>query len=168
MGSIMSSETTAAAFGEVGKLRFDPFAMLPFCGYNMADYWGHWLDVGRATEPDRLPRIFYVNWFRRGADGRWLWPGFGENSRVLEWMFRRCDGTVGATDTPIGLLPDPGDLDTTGLDIPAEDLAELLRVDAPIILEEMPQFEEHYARFGDRLPAELADHLATMGRRLQE
>ena len=92
MGSIMSSETTAAAFGEVGKLRFDPFAMLPFCGYNMADYWAHWLDVGRATTPEALPRIFYVNWFRRDADGRFLWPGFGENSRVLEWMFRRCDG----------------------------------------------------------------------------
>ncbi len=167
MGSIMSSETTAAAFGEVGKLRFDPFAMLPFCGYNMADYWAHWLDVGRATTPDKLPRIFYVNWFRRGADGRWLWPGFGENSRVIEWMFRRCDGEVEAERTPIGLLPAPADLDTTGLDIAEEDLAELLRVDGPAIAAELSQIQEHYARFGDRLPPELAGHLATLGGELQ-
>jgi phosphoenolpyruvate carboxykinase (GTP) len=167
MGSIMSSETTAAAFGEVGKLRFDPFAMLPFCGYNMADYWGHWLAIGRATTPDLLPRIFYVNWFRRAADGRFLWPGFGENSRVIEWMFRRCDGEAEADATPIGLLPASGDLDTTGLDISAADLDELLRVDAAAIVAELPQFEEHYARFGDRLPAELAAQLVTMGERLR-
>ena len=166
MGSIMSSETTAAAFGEVGKLRFDPFAMLPFCGYNMADYWGHWLDVGRASTPEALPRVFYVNWFRRDADGRFLWPGFGENSRVLEWMFRRCDGEAEAEETPIGLLPAPGDLDTTGLVMSDADLAELLRVDGPAIVAELPQFEEHYARFGDRLPAELAAQLATMRARL--
>jgi phosphoenolpyruvate carboxykinase (GTP) len=166
MGSIMSSETTAAAFGEVGKLRFDPFAMLPFCGYNMADYWGHWLEVGRATAAEKLPRIFYVNWFRRDADGRFLWPGFGENSRVLEWMFRRCDGQAEAAETPIGLLPTPDDLDTAGLVTPAADLAELLRVDGPAILLEMPQFEEHYARFGDRLPPELATQLATLKERL--
>ncbi len=167
MGSIMSSETTAAAFGEIGKLRFDPFAMLPFCGYNMADYWGHWLDVGRATTPDRLPRIFYVNWFRRDAEGRFLWPGFGENSRVLEWMFRRCDGEAEAETTPIGLLPSPDDLDMTGLEMPAEDLEELLRVDGLTILEEMPQFEEHYARFGDRLPPELAEQLMSLKERLE-
>jgi phosphoenolpyruvate carboxykinase (GTP) len=166
MGSIMSSETTAAAFGEVGKLRFDPFAMLPFCGYNMADYWAHWLEVGRATTPDKLPRIYYVNWFRRDADGRYLWPGYGENSRVIEWMFRRCDGEVEAEHTPIGWLPAAADLDTTGLDIAAEDLAELLRVDAAAIIAEMPQFEAHYARFGDHLPPELAGHLATLGRDL--
>ncbi len=167
MGSIMSSETTAAAFGEVGKLRFDPFAMLPFCGYNMADYWAHWLEVGRATAPESLPRVFYVNWFRRDAEGRFLWPGFGENSRILEWMFRRCDGDGEARETPIGLLPPPEDLDTTGLDIRAEDLAELLRVDAPAILLEMPQFEEHYARFGDRLPVELTAQLEMLRARLE-
>ncbi len=166
LGSIMSSETTAAAFGEVGRLRFDPFAMLPFCGYNMADYWSHWLDVGRATEPGRLPRIFYVNWFRRDAEGRFLWPGFGENSRVLEWMFRRCDGAAHAEETPIGWLPARDDLDTTGLEIAAEDLAELLRVDGPAIAAELPQLREHYARFGDRLPPELATELERLAERL--
>jgi phosphoenolpyruvate carboxykinase (GTP) len=166
MGSIMSSETTAAAFGEVGKLRFDPFAMLPFCGYNMADYWSHWLSIGRATTPDMLPRIFYVNWFRRDAEGRFLWPGFGENSRVLEWMFRRCDDEVAANETPIGWLPSPSDIDTTGLDMPGEDLAELLRMDAAAWAREVPQLEEHYARFDDRLPGELAEQLATLASRL--
>jgi len=166
MGSIMSSETTAAAFGEVGKLRFDPFAMLPFCGYNMADYWAHWLDVGRATTADKLPRLFHVNWFRRGADGRYLWPGFGENSRVLEWMFRRCDGEVTAEHTPIGWVPAPADLDATGLDMAAEDLVELLRVDGTAWAREVPELESHYARFGDRLPPELAGHLATLRERL--
>jgi len=168
MGSTMSSETTAAAFGEVGKLRFDPFAMLPFCGYNMADYWAHWLEVGRSSKPDKLPRIFYVNWFRRGPDGRFLWPGFGENSRVLEWMFRRCDGDGAATQTPLGWVPEPGDLDSTGLDVPAQDMIELLRVDSAAVLAELPQVQEHYARFGDRLPTELPDHLATLKRRLSD
>ena len=167
MGSIMSSETTAAAFGEVGKLRFDPFAMLPFCGYNMADYWGHWLDVGRATDPGSLPRVFHVNWFRKDGDGRWLWPGFGENSRVLEWMFRRCDGVAAARETPIGWLPDPSDIDTTGLDLTADDVAELLAVDAAAWAREVPQLAEHYARFGDRLPPELVEHLATLATSLE-
>jgi phosphoenolpyruvate carboxykinase (GTP) len=162
MGSIMSSETTAAAFGEVGKLRFDPFAMLPFCGYNMADYWAHWLEVGAATTPDKLPRIYYVNWFRRDAEGRFLWPGFGENSRILKWIFERGDGTAGAVETAIGLLPTPQDIDTDGLATSADDLAELLRVDGPAIVAELPQFEEHYARFGDRLPAALRTELDQM------
>ncbi len=166
LGSIMSSETTAAAFGEVGKLRFDPFAMLPFCGYNMADHWAHWLRIGQEAPADKHPRIFYVNWFRRDAEGRWLWPGFGENSRVLEWMFRRCDGEGEAQDTPIGWVPVPGDLDTTGLDVPTDALVELLRVDGPAWAGEMPQLEAHYARFGDRLPAELAGQLEVLGRRL--
>ena len=166
MGSIMSSETTAAAFGEVGKLRFDPFAMLPFCGYNMADYFNHWLEVGAATRPELLPRIYYVNWFRRDADGRFLWPGFGENSRILEWIFRRGDGEARATETPIGFLPEPDDLDTAGLEMAAEDLAELLRVDGPAIVAELPQFEQHYARFGDRLPASLRTELDRLRERL--
>jgi phosphoenolpyruvate carboxykinase (GTP) len=166
MGSIMSSETTAAASGEVGKLRFDPFAMLPFCGYDMADYWAHWLAIGRATAPAKLPRIFYVNWFRRAADGRWLWPGFGENSRVLEWMFRRCDGAAPARETPIGWLPAPGDMDVTGLGIEPTDLAELLRVDEAAWSGDLPQLRQHYDRFGERLPAELAEQLATLEQRL--
>ncbi len=141
--------------------------MLPFCGYNMADYWSHWLEVGQATTPEKLPRIFYVNWFRRDGDGRFLWPGFGENSRVLAWMFRRCDGEATAVETPLGLLPAPGDLDTTGLEISAQDLADLLRVDGPAVVAELPQLEEHYARFGDRLPPELAEQLATLRTRLE-
>ncbi len=166
MGSIMSSETTAAAVGEVGKLRFDPFAMLPFCGYNMADHWRHWLEVGRSTVPERLPRIFYVNWFRRNGDGRWLWPGFGENSRVLAWMFRRCDGEADAHETPIGWLPRHADIDIAGLTVDGADLAELLGVDREAWAREVPQLREHYARFGDRLPTELADHLAALADRL--
>src|SRR5438552_2327281 len=116
LGSIMASETTAAAAGAVGKLRRDPFAMLPFCGYNMADYLSHWLEIGAATSPDKLPKIFYVNWFRKGEDGRWLWPGFGENSRVLEWVFQRCAGEGDAQVTPIGNVPTPQALNTEGLD----------------------------------------------------
>ena len=111
----MSSETTAAAAGAVGQLRFDPMAMLPFCGYNMADYFAHWLKVGER-EGAQLPRVFYVNWFRKDADGKFLWPGFGENSRVLEWVFRRCEGEGEAVETPIGLLPAEGEIDTEGLD----------------------------------------------------
>ena len=167
LGSIMSSETTAAAFGEVGKLRFDPFGMLPFCGYNMADYWAHWLEVGHAASEEKLPRIFYVNWFRRDADGRFLWPGFGENSRVLEWMFRRCDGEGAAQETAIGWLPLPADLDTSGMDISDSDLAELLDVDVSAWSREVPQLEEHFARFGDRLPTELSSRLATLRQRLE-
>ena len=114
LGATMCSETTAAAAGEVGQLRFDPFAMLPFCGYNMADYFGHWLDIGVRGDAAKLPRIFYVNWFRKDDDGRFLWPGFGENSRVLEWIFRRCDGEAEAVETPIGRVPAPGDAERRG------------------------------------------------------
>ena len=166
MGSIMSSEMTAAAFGEVGKLRFDPFAMLPFCGYNMADYWSHWLRVGAMVDPAKLPRIFCVNWFRKDADGRFLWPGFGENSRVIEWMFRRCDGEVDAEETPIGLLPRPDHLSLEGLELDPDALAELLRVDQAAWSRELPQLEEHYAKFGDQLPDRLAVHLSMLGERL--
>jgi phosphoenolpyruvate carboxykinase (GTP) len=114
MGATMSSEKTAAATGNVGELRFDPMAMLPFCGYNMADYFAHWLKLGKK-EGVELPRVFYVNWFRKDADGKFLWPGFGENSRVLEWVFRRCEGTAAAVETPIGLLPAEGEINTDGL-----------------------------------------------------
>src|SRR3954447_7623153 len=130
LGSIMASETTAAAAGAVGKLRRDPFAMLPFTGYNMADYLGHWLDIGKATDAAKLPKIFYVNWFRKDADGKWLWPGFGENSRVLEWVFERVDGKGEAVETPIGYVPAPGAIPMEGLQGVSEaDMAELLRVD---------------------------------------
>ena len=117
LGSIMASETTAAAAGAVGNLRRDPFAMLPFCGYNMADYFAHWLDIGAGADPEKLPKIFYVNWFRKGEDGRWLWPGYGENSRVLEWVFERVSGKGEAVETPIGFIPAPGAIDTDGLDV---------------------------------------------------
>jgi phosphoenolpyruvate carboxykinase (GTP) len=166
LGATMSSETTAAAAGQVGKLRFDPFAMLPFCGYNMADYFEHWLEIGRRGDADKLPRIFYVNWFRKGEDGRFLWPGFGENSRVLEWVFRRCAGDAEATETPIGLVPTEGDLYTDGLDIDADDLAAVLRVDPDELRAQLPQVKEHLARFGDRLPQEVRAQLDALEERL--
>jgi len=154
LGATMSSEMTAAAFGTVGQLRFDPFAMLPFCGYNMADYFRHWLEIG-AVDGAQLPRIFYVNWFRKDADGKFLWPGFGENSRVLEWIFRRLEGEGQVEETPIGLVPAAGDLNTEGLDISDEALHELLTVDADALKGELDQVAEHLDRFGDRLPAEV-------------
>ena len=155
LGSIMASETTAAAQGAAGVLRFDPMAMLPFCGYNFADYFAHWLTIGKATDPNLLPRIFFVNWFRRAADGRFLWPGFGENSRVLKWVFERVDNDADAVDTPIGRLPTIAALDTDGLDIDEADLEALLSVDAAGWRDAVPQIRAHYAQFGDRLPAQL-------------
>jgi len=166
LGSIMASETTAAAAGAVGTLRRDPFAMLPFCGYNMADYWAHWLSFKGRVEADKLPRIFYVNWFRKSPDGRWLWPGFGENSRVLEWIFNRCAGVGEAVATPIGFLPAPGAIPTEGLDVSSEDMAELLRVDVGEWRAEVPDIAEHYAQFGDHLPPELAAQLEALRARL--
>ncbi|PLS74932.1 MAG: phosphoenolpyruvate carboxykinase (GTP) [Actinobacteria bacterium] len=167
LGSIMASETTAAAAGAVGKLRRDPFAMLPFCGYNMGDYLTHWLEMGEATEADKLPKVFYVNWFRKDADGRWLWPGFGENSRVLEWVFQRTTGAGEAIDTAIGRLPAAGAIPTEGLDVSAEDLAELLRVDEHEWRQEVPSIEEHFSQFGDRLPPALSEQLISLQDRLE-
>jgi phosphoenolpyruvate carboxykinase (GTP) len=155
LGSIMASETTAAQQGAVGKLRFDPMAMLPFCGYNFADYFAHWLTIGKQTDPNQLPKIFFVNWFRRDDDGRFLWPGFGDNSRVLKWVFERVDGGSEAIDTPIGRLPTRAALDTTGLDIDEADLEAILSVDAEGWKAAIPQIREHYAQFGDKLPAQL-------------
>jgi phosphoenolpyruvate carboxykinase (GTP) len=165
LGSIMSSETTAAAAGEVGKLRYDPMAMLPFCGYHMGDYFGHWLKVG-AREGAQLPRIYYVNWFRKDDEGSFIWPGFGENSRVLEWVFRRCGGEADAVETPIGLVPGAGDLNTEGLEISADEVAELLKVDPAEWKVELPGMREHFARFGEQLPDELHEQLADLERRL--
>jgi phosphoenolpyruvate carboxykinase (GTP) len=166
LGSVMSSEKTAAAAGKVGELRFDPFAMLPFCGYNMADYFAHWLEIGRRPGA-KLPKIFYVNWFRKGEDGRFLWPGFGDNSRVLAWVFARCAGHGAARETPIGLLPPegPDGLDTRGVDVPPQAIAELLRVERSEWREQLPHFHEHYAKF-DHLPQELYEQLRALEKRL--
>jgi phosphoenolpyruvate carboxykinase (GTP) len=166
LGSIMASETTAAAGGAVGNLRFDPMAMLPFCGYNMADYFAHWLKIGKRADTTKLPKIFFVNWFRRDEDGRFMWPGYGENSRVLKWVFERVDGKSSAHQTPIGLLPSPDAIDTTSLDIAADDLAALLSVDTAGWSTAVPQIKEHYAKFGDHLPAELSAALDTLERSL--
>ena len=166
LGSIMASETTAAQAGAVGKLRRDPFAMLPFCGYNMGDYLRHWLEVGQATDPANLPKLFYVNWFRKDADGRWLWPGFGDNSRVLEWVFARTAGRGETVETPIGRLPLPGAIDISGLDVTEDDMAELLRVDDGDWRAEVPSIQEHFDQFGDHLPQALRDQLDALARRV--
>ncbi len=166
LGATMSSEQTAAAAGTIGALRFDPFAMLPFCGYNMADYFGHWLTIGERGDSDKLPKIFYVNWFRKGDDGKFLWPGFGENSRVLEWIFRRCDDAVQGVETAIGLVPAVSDLDTAGLDIDAGALEQLLTVDEAAVKAELPQVREHLEKFGSDLPGTLRDELEKLEARL--
>ncbi|WP_262320885.1 phosphoenolpyruvate carboxykinase (GTP) [Acidiferrimicrobium sp. IK] len=166
LGSLMASETTAAAAGAVGKLRRDPFAMLPFCGYNMADYFAHWLRVGEATDPAKLPKLFYVNWFRKGADGSFLWPGFGDNSRVLEWIFERCAGRGDATETPIGYIPTASAIPTEGMDITPEAMAELLRVDVEGWRAEVPLIAEHYESLGEHVPDELHQELAALEKRL--
>ena len=166
MGSIMGSEKTAAAAGKVGELRFDPMAMLPFCGYNMADYFAHWLELGRR-EGVHLPKVFMVNWFRKDDSGRFLWPGFGENSRVLAWVFARCDDEGGAEQTPIGLVPSEGALETAGLGLSAEDMEKLLSADTEEWIAQLPQLKEHYAMFGERLPAELREQLHALETRLR-
>jgi phosphoenolpyruvate carboxykinase (GTP) len=165
MGSIMGSEKTAAAAGVVGELRFDPMAMLPFCGYNMADYFAHWLKLGRH-EGAQLPKVFMVNWFRKNESGRFLWPGFGENSRVLAWVFERCDDQAAAQDTPIGRVPAEGALNTEGLDIAPEDMAKVLDVDPEEWKAQLPRIREHYAIFGDDLPDELGRQLEVLEQRL--
>ena len=168
IGSIASSERTAAAAGTVGELRRDPMAMLPFCGYNMGDYFAHWLEMGKNTDASKLPKIFYVNWFRKDADGGWLWPGFGENSRVLKWIVERVSGKGQAVETPIGYLPAPGAIDTNGLDVTDEQIAELLNVDVEEWLNEIESIREHYARFEETLPEALSDELAALEARLRE
>jgi phosphoenolpyruvate carboxykinase (GTP) len=167
LGSIMSSETTAAAAGKVGALRFDPMAMLPFCGYHMGDYFAHWLNVGKR-DGARMPKVFYVNWFLKGEDGKFLWPGYGENSRVLAWMFGRVTGEADAVETPIGFMPptDERGIDRTGLDVSEATMARLLTVDTDGWLAQLPQMKVHYAEFGDRLPQELHEQLAALEQRL--
>ena len=166
LGSIMSSETTAAAAGAVGNLRRDPFAMLPFCGYNMADYFSHWLKMGSLSSAAALPKIFYVNWFRKGDDGRWLWPGYGENSRVLEWVFERCAGRGEAKETAIGYVPTATAINIEGLKVSPADLEELLTVSVDDWRREVPSIREHFATFGDHLPAALHAQVDALAARL--
>ena len=170
LGATMGSETTAAIVGDVGKLRRDPFAMLPFCGYHMADYFTHWLGIGEeAPAPERLPKIFHVNWFRKDLDtGKFLWPGFGENARVLEWVFRRCDDAAEAQETPIGLVPTPGGLNTDGLGVSASDLERLTSIDPEEWNAELEPMREFFAKFGERLPAGLLRQLDALEARLAQ
>jgi phosphoenolpyruvate carboxykinase (GTP) len=165
LGSVMSSEKTAAASGGIGMLRRDPFAMLPFCGYNMGDYFEHWLNIGKKGG-DKLPRIFYVNWFMKDDEGDWRWPGFGDNSRVLKWIFERCEGTADAVETAIGLLPTKDGLDVSGLDISDENMHELMRVDVEGWKGELASIHEHYDKFGHHIPQELREELASLEARL--
>ena len=152
--------------GTVGELRHDPFAMLPFCGYHMGDYFGHWVKIGKEHDESKLPKIFCVNWFRKDGDGKFLWPGFGENSRVLEWVFRRCDGDAEASETPIGLVPAEGALNTEGLDLSPDALRTLLSVDTDALKAELTQVREHLAKFGDSLPAPIRKHFDALEERL--
>lgn len=165
LGATAASEPTAAALDVKGKIRRDPFAMLPFCGYNMGDYWNHWFEMGDKLG-NNAPKIFYVNWFRKTADGQWLWPGFGENSRVLKWMCERVEGKAGAIETPVGLMPSKNDLDLKGLNIKDSEIAELLSVDAAKWVAEIPEIEEFIAGFGKRLPSRMKIQLEKMSQRL--
>ena len=168
LGSIMGSEITAATISDnIGKVRRDPFAMLPFCGYHICDYLQHWLDIGKNADKDKLPKIFYVNWFRKDKDGRWLWPGFGENSRVLKWIVERTNGTGKAEKTAIGYLPAKDAVDTTGLDVSEKDMEELLHVYKDGWLKEVASIREHYANYGEKLPKELMDQLDALEERLK-
>jgi phosphoenolpyruvate carboxykinase (GTP) len=166
LGSIMSSEKTAAAAGTIGEVRFDPFAMLPFMGYNVGHYIAHWLEIGKATDPEKLPKLFWVNWFRKSDEGAFLWPGFGENSRVLKWVLDRVDGKVDAVDTAIGRVPTADGIDTTGLDVSAETMAELLRVDNEAWRGEIPLIEDHFDFIGEYLPGEMREELQELEKRL--
>ena len=166
LGATVSSETTAATTGQVGRLRRDPMAMLPFCGYNMGDYFAHWLRMGADNDESKMPKIFHVNWFRQDANGKFIWPGYGENSRILKWIYQRCDGKVHATDTPIGRVPEVADLDTTGLNIRSAHVDQLLAVDIDGWLAEIPLIKEHFATFGSHLPQGLNAELKALEERL--
>ncbi len=170
VGSIMASETTAAAAGAVGVVRRDPMAMLPFCGYNMADYWQHWIDIGAGLDEDKAPKIFNVNWFRKDDDGNFLWPGFGDNMRVLEWIIKRCEGKVDADETAIGFVPKAEDINLEGIEdeVSEDQLKEILSVDNSLWEDEAKGIEEFYAKFGDRLPKALSDELSTLKANLEK
>ena len=165
LGSVMSSEKTAAAAGAIGQVRRDPFAMLPFCGYNFGDYFQHWLDIGKH-QGAKLPKLFYVNWFRKDQDGRFIWPGFGDNARVLKWVLERIAGTTEAVETPIGMVPKTEDLDVAGLDLTTDALESLLTVDVIEWQNEVTLIEEHYESIGERLPNEMRLQLARLADRL--
>ena len=167
IGATMASETTAAAAGAVGVVRRDPMAMKPFVGYNMADYFGHWLEMGKKMSPEKAPKIFHVNWFRQDDDGNFIWPGFGDNMRVLLWILDRCAGKADATDSPIGFMPKPEDIDITDLDIDADTLKELLTVDKEVWLADVENQKEYFAQFGSRLPKEIAEELAKLENNLK-
>ena len=167
VGSIMASETTAAAAGAVGVVRRDPMAMLPFCGYNMGDYWQHWLDMGQKVDADKLPKIFNVNWFRTDDEGHFIWPGFGDNLRVLEWIMKRCFNEVDADQTALGYEPRPEDLDLEGSGVDADTVRELLSVDKDLWLQDVAAIREFYAKFGDKLPAKLSEELSALESRLK-
>jgi phosphoenolpyruvate carboxykinase (GTP) len=166
MGATVASETTAAQAGAIGNLRFDPFAMLPFCGYNMADYVQHWLDIGASTTAEKLPKIFNVNWFRKGTDGKFLWPGYGENSRVLKWIIERVIGTAEAVESPLGLLPAPGALDVKGLNVSEDQMAQVFTVDPAEWKGEIPKISQHFTNLGDRLPSAMHTQLSSLKERL--
>ena len=166
LGANVASEKTAAAEGKVGELRRDPFAMLPFCGYNMGDYMAHWVKLGQTHDAALLPKIYYVNWFRKDADGRFVWPGFGENSRVLKWIVDRLNGVAEGVKTPIGILPAEGALDTDGLQISQEDLDLLLSVDIDVWRDEAALIPQHLETFGDHTPKELWDEYRALVARL--
>jgi phosphoenolpyruvate carboxykinase (GTP) len=171
IGSIVGSEVTAAALDvKAGTVRRDPFAMLPFCGYHMGDYFAHWVKIGKKTSPENLPKIFYVNWFRKNAEGKWLWPGYGDNSRVLKWVFERCDNAGKAVETPIGYMPTVDAIDRTGIEssVTDSDIKELLTVDKPGWQKEIELIKEHYAKFGNHLPAELSTELVELEKRLSK
>jgi phosphoenolpyruvate carboxykinase (GTP) len=165
LGSIMASEKTAAAAGQLGELRRDPMAMLPFCGYHMGDYFAHWLKMGEKGGA-KMPKIFQVNWFRKNKDGKFMWPGYSDNSRVLKWIFDRCEGRAQAVETPIGRLPTEGALDTKGCKVNPADLKDLMSVDKDGWKAEIPSIREHYATFGAKLPKQLSDELSALERRL--
>ncbi len=170
VGSIMASETTAAAAGAVGVVRRDPMAMLPFCGYNMADYWQHWIDIGAGLDEDKAPKIFNVNWFRKDDEGNFLWPGFGDNMRVLEWIIKRCEGKVDAEETAIGFVPKAEDINLEGIEdeVSEDQLKEILSVDNALWEDEAKGIEEFYAKFGDRLPKALSDELGVLKANLEK
>ena len=166
LGSIMSSEKTAAAAGKIGEVRFDPFAMLPFMGYNVGDYINHWLEIGKVEKSNKLPELFWVNWFRKDENGEFLWPGFGENSRILKWILDRIDGNAQAVDTPLGLLPEIDGIDTSGLDVDNHAMEKLLEVNSESWSREVPLIEEHLSSIGERLPVEMTSQLNDLKSRI--